>query len=221
MTSVSRKHSSNKGIQMSKLQFKRKIAVVALAAAVVLGGGAAFAYPPGEKLEVAAQAQALPAGGVQVTVTVTNSNPSCSTRVRVDGNTEVVLAPGETTTTIVVATTKKGRHKVRARTVDCLDGQKKEHAKSDFVIAAASATGNPTSPKGKNYEVELTGLEPGSTVTSTATLATPMTQLVDSDKVDKRGEATVKFKLKKSGTWVISTDVSPATEVDPVTVVVP
>jgi hypothetical protein len=57
MTSVSRKHSSNKGISnMFNLLFNRKTVVVALAATALLGGGVAMAYPPGTDLTVTATA---------------------------------------------------------------------------------------------------------------------------------------------------------------------
>jgi hypothetical protein len=224
MTSVSRKHSSNnKGMKMSKLFMKRKIAIAALAAVAVLGGGVAFAYPPGTALTVAATAAPStdPAhpNTTQVLVTVSNANPSCSTRVNVDGGNEVLLPPGVTTTTVYIAPSS-GRHSVRARTVGCTKGSK-EHAKNKFVTLDAKAAGAATSPIGKNYRVEFTGLEPGSTVTSTATLAGGGSLPAKSDEVDRRGEATVKFKLDQSGEWSITTVVSPSGTVNAVNVTVP
>ena len=209
---------------MSNLFLKRKTAVAVLVATAVLGGGVAFAYPPGTDLTVAATAAPStdPAhpNTTDVLVTVTNANPNCSTRIRVDGGNEIVLPPGTTTTHVYIAPSS-GRHSVRARTVDCTKGNKNEHAKNTFVTLDAKATGNPTSPVGKNYTVNFTGLDPNSSVSSTAThQGSPMTQLVDSDAVDKRGEATVKFKLKLTGTWVITTVVSPSGAVNNVTVVV-
>ncbi|HST86591.1 MAG TPA: hypothetical protein VLL08_32940 [Kineosporiaceae bacterium] len=225
MTSVSRKHSSNKGNNiMSNLLLNRKTAVVALAVTALLGGGAAVAYPPGTKLTVAATAAPStdPAhpNTTDVLVTVSNANPTCATRIQIDNGNEVVL-PAGTSTTHVYVTSGSGRHSVTARTVDCTKGSK-EHAKSKFVTLDAKATGNATSPVGKNYVVNFTGLDPDSAVTSTATRqGSPMTQLVDSDDVDRRGEATVKFKLKASGTWVITTVITPSGAVNNVTVTVP
>jgi hypothetical protein len=208
---------------MSNLLFNRRTAVVALVATAVLGGGVAFAYPPGTDLTVAASAAPStdPAhpNTTDVLVTVSNANPTCATRIRVDNGNEVVL-PAGTTTTHIFITPGGGRHSVRARTVGCTKGNK-EHAKNKFVTLDAKATGDATSPVGKNYKVEFTGLDPDSAVTSTATLSGSMTQLVESENADKRGEATVKFKLKKSGTWVISTVVTPSGAVNNVTVVVP
>jgi hypothetical protein len=154
-----------------------------------------------------------------VLVTVSNANPSCQIRIQIDGGNTVIL-PAGTTTVHVFIPPGSGRHSVTARTVDCPKGSK-EHAKSKFVILDAKATGAATSPVGKNYRVEITGLPPNSTVTSTATRqGSPLVQLVDSDTVDRRGEATVKFKLKPAGTWVVTTQVNPAAVVNSVTVVV-
>lgn len=208
---------------MSNLLVNRKTAVVALAATAVLGGGVAFAYPPGTALTVAAYAtpSTNPShpNTTDVLVSLGNANPTCGTRIQVDHANEVVLPPGTTTTHIFIKIAT-GRHSVRARTVGCTKGNK-EHAKAKFVVLDAKATGPATSPVGKNYRVQFTGLDPDSSVTSTATRqGTPLKQLVASDDVDKRGEATVKFKLKIAGTWVISTVISPSGTVNNVTVVV-
>jgi hypothetical protein len=208
---------------VSKLFFNRKFAIVALAVIALLGGGVAFAYPPGTDMTVAAVATPStdPAhpNTADVLVTVSNANPSCKIKIEVDGGSTVIL-PAGTTTVHVFIPPGSGRHSVTARTVDCPKGSK-EHAKSKFVILDAKATGAATSPVGKNYRVEITGLPPNSTVTSTATRqGSPLVQLVDSDAVDRRGEATVKFKLKPAGTWVVTTQVNPAAVVNSVTVVV-
>lgn len=220
MTSVSRKHSSNKGIMMSKLLFNRKTAVVALAATAMLGGGVAFAYPPGTDLTVAATASPSvdPAhpGTTDVLVSVSNANPTCATRINVDHGPDVILPAGTSSVHVFIAP-GTGTHGVRARTVNCTKGNK-EHAKNKFVVLDAKASGAPTSTVGTNYKVEFTGLDPSSSVTSTATHSSPFAQLTDADAVDKRGEATVKFKLKLKGTWVISTTVSPSGAVNNVTV---
>lgn len=206
---------------MSKL-LNRKTAVAALAVTAVLGGGVAFAYPPGTALTVAATASPAPGNQMSVMVTVGNANPTCATRVNINGGSDVLLPAGTTTTTVVVAS-KEGRNRVRARTVDCTKGNK-EHAKNEFVVGDGKAAGAPSSPVGKNYVVEITGVEPGSSVSSTATLtgSDPLIQLNDADAVDRRGEATVKFKLKQSGNWVVTTTVTPSGQVlNPVNVSVP
>jgi hypothetical protein len=219
MTSVSHEHSSNKGITMSNLLFNRKSATVAVAAVAVLGGGAAFAYPSGQDLTVSAIAK--PNGSaIDVTVTVDNANPTCGTSIQVQGGADTVFPAGQTTGVVVIPAGSAGSRRVEARTVGCAKGSK-EHAHSKFTVLDAKATGAATSPKGQNYRVEFTGLDASSSVTSTATLNGGTDQLVNSDNVDKRGEATVKFKLKKSGTWVITTVISPSGTVNSVTDVVP
>ena len=196
-------------------RLNRKTVAAVVVTAALLGGGVAAAYPPGTELEVSATAQATPDGKASVTVTVANADPRCSIRIRVEGADDVVLPPGTFTTT-VIADVGPGRRRVAARTIDCEDN---EHDKDQFVILDAKASGAPTSPVGSSYRVEITGVEPGVTVTSTATLqgSNPLVQRVKSDVADKRGEATNKFKFNREGTWVITTVVNPpGTTINPV-----
>jgi hypothetical protein len=202
--------------------FTRRSAVAALAATVVLGGAvAAYAYPPDKELTVSATASPDGNGKTKVLVTVANANPSCQIRLTVDG-TETVLAKSASTTitTPLIINAVAGRHSITARTVGCAKGSK-EHAKSRFVILDAKADAAPTAMLKKNYQVQLHGLEPGSTVTLVATGPGGSPQVTKSDEVDRRGEAKVKFKFTLAGTWSIVTTVSPsATPVSPITVAV-
>ena len=203
---------------MSHALLNRKTAVASVVATAVLAGGVAFAYPPGTDLTVSGQATPLPGGQADVLVTIANADPSCSTRISVRGADDVVLPPG-TYTVHVTIPAKSGRIRVNARTVDC---RPKEHAHSTFVILDAKAVGeSPTVAVRKNFEVELSGLQPGTSVTSTATLqgSDPLVQLTESDGVNKRGQATNKFKFKQKGTWVISSETTPpGTVINSVTV---
>jgi hypothetical protein len=196
---------------MSKLA-NRKTWVVALAAAAVLGGGVAFAYPPGTNLTVSATATPTAGGKASVLVTIANADPSCKTKVTVrDTPTQTqIFAPGQTTGTFTI-TAAPGRSRVKARTFDCAKPSK-EHARSTFVILDAKAVGRSATIRRKsNWRVEYTGLDPDSAVTATATLdgSSPLVQLVESENVDQRGEATVKFKFKTPGHYVISTQTTP------------
>jgi type 1 fimbria pilin len=205
---------------MANKFLSRKTAIITLVATAGLGGGVAYAYPSGTAMTVSASASATtPGGNAPVMVTVSNVNPACQTLVSVDDGSSVLLPPGATTTTITISSSP-GRHSVTARTVDCPKGEK-EHAKSKFVIVDASVTAPPTAKVKKNYEVDYAGLEPDSIVTVTATLpgSSPLKQLVESDSVDRRGAAKVKFKFPTTGTWSVSTSVSPSgTPVNPFTV---
>jgi hypothetical protein len=188
----------------------RKTAIIALAATAVLGGGVAYAYPPGTDLTVAAAAAATSGGNADIMVTVSNANPSCQTLVQVEGAPSVLLPAGTTTHTFTVVASP-GRHSVTARTVDCPKGQK-EHAKSKYVILNAQASHAPTAQVKKNYQVDYSGLQPDDVITVTATLSGNLTQpqLTESDSVDRRGDAKVKFKFPKAGTWVITSTASPS-----------
>jgi hypothetical protein len=209
-------------INVLKSLLNKKMAVVVVATAAVLGGGVAYAYPPGTALSVGATASPDSAnpGHTKVPVTVSAANPTCSTLIKVDGGHDVTLPPGTTTTTIDLASGGAGRHSVTARTVGCKKGSK-EHAKSKFVTLDAKATGGATSPVKKNYEVNISGLEPGTHVTVVATLAGGSVVLTKPDTADRRGNAKVKFKFKVAGTYSIVTTVDGGgTPVNSVTVVV-
>jgi hypothetical protein len=209
---------------MSNLLLNRKTAVVALAATAMLSGPVAFAYPPGTDLTVAASAAPStdPAhpDTTDVLVSVGNANPTCATRIRVDNGNETVL-PAKTVSTHIFIAPRSGRHSVRARTVGCGKGSK-ERAKARFFVLDAKATGPATSSVGKRYKVTFSGLDPDSSVTSTATLqGASLTQVVGGNDVNRRGKASVKLRLTVSGTWVITTAVAPSGAVNNVTVLVP
>jgi hypothetical protein len=187
----------------------RKTAIAGLVMVAGLGGGVAYAYPSGTAMTVSATATTS-GTSAPVTVTVANGNPACQIRVNVDGGPDIVLPAGTSTTTVTIPAVA-GSHSVRARTVDCPKGAK-EHAKSKFVILNAQASHAATAQVKKNYEVTYSGLQPDDILTVTATLSgsSPLQQLVDSDSVDKRGNAKVKFKFKSAGTWSISSSASPS-----------
>jgi hypothetical protein len=237
MTSVARKHSSTRGAfivsntlinttsnptsstRFSKQSLLNKKTAIAGAVAVALiGGGAAFGYPPGMDLNVSATA--TPQGGqTQVMVSIQNSNPSCSTVIQVEGAaSDTTFGPGQTTGTVTIPA-GSGSRRVEARTTGCSSGSN-EHAHSNFSIVDAQASGAANSPVNKNYVVSFTGLDQNSSVTSTATLqgSNPLRQVVSSDNANKRGTASTKFKLKYAGTWVVSTTISPSGTVNTVTV---
>jgi hypothetical protein len=204
MTSVARKHSSIRGFIVLNTLLNKKTAVVGLAAVAVLGGGVAFGYPAGTDLTVSASATQS-GGNTSVMVSVGNANPTCATRIQLDGGSEFVLPAGTTTATVPFGTAS-GSHSVSARTVDCAKGAK-EHAKSKFVVLNAKASGAGSATVKKNYQVDLSGFDAGSTVTVTATLpgSNPLVQIQQSDTADKRGTGKVKFKFPTAGTWSIVT----------------
>jgi hypothetical protein len=205
MTSVARKHSSIRGsfIVLNTL-LSKKTAIAGLAAVAVLGGGVAFAYPAGTDLTVSASATQTD-GVTSVMVSVGNANPTCATRIQIDSGNEVVLPAGTTTTTVPFGSVN-GSHSVSARTVDCAKGEK-EHAKSQFVVLNAQASGATTAKVKKSYAVNLSGFQPGSNVTVTATLvgSNPLVQVLDTDVADKRGTAKTKFKFTATGDWSVVT----------------
>jgi hypothetical protein len=188
----------------------KKSAVMGLVAVAVLAGGAAVAYPPSSGISVAATATSN-GSTATVLVTVSNANPSCDTRIKLDGANPGYLIPAShSTTTNTVSTTLTvpgltGRHNVSARTENCPSGSK-EHAKSDdFVVQTTSnhITYPATAGYRVNYLIQFTGLTPTSNVVSATATGPGGDQDVDSDTVDRRGEATLKLKFTTHGTWSI------------------
>jgi hypothetical protein len=189
---------------VSKLINKKSVVLV-LAAAGLVGGGVAYAYPPDAALTVSAVTN----GSNDATVTINNANPGCGTQIELDGTVvKTVPATGNTNpiTTTVPVTGLTGRHSISVRTVGCPKGSK-ERAKSKFVILTSS--GNityPTNPTVGSYVVKFSGLTPGTTTVSVVATG-PGKQDSDTDTVDRRGEASLKVKLKPAGTWTIVTTI--------------
>lgn len=198
---------------MSKF-INKKSAVVALVATAMLGGGVAFAYPPDQALNVAATASS-DGTSAHVLVTVSNANPNCATAIRVTGSSASTVVPathgGTTVTTTFDIPGLSGRHSVTARTQHCAKGSK-EHAKSKFVVLT---TGNhvsyPATAKVRsNYKIYFSGLVPSTTNVSVIGTGPEGKQVSDGATVNRRGEATLKLKFKKAGTWTLVTTITTA-----------
>jgi hypothetical protein len=68
-----------------------------------------------------------------------------------------------------------------------------------------------TVPRRSTYVIKFSGLVPNTT--GVAVIATGTDgQKSDNDTVDRRGEASLKLKFRKAGTWTLVTTISPAGE---------
>ncbi|MBT0768864.1 hypothetical protein KIH74_08000 [Kineosporia sp. J2-2] len=192
---------------MTQRRISRKSAAIGVAAIVGLGGGAAgvaYAYPSGVPLTLSASATGPDGDGNSVvTLTLGNNDGRCGALVTVDGVSQLVPA-GQSTATITVAA-GSGRHRARVRTVDCaLD----ERARVDFVVPDAAISGPTDGQAGDSFRYELSGLEPGTTVSVQAVLTGGDAVYGDTDTVNKRGEAKVKFRIKVAGEYVVTASVA-------------
>ena len=195
-----------------RLRSRNLVAATGILAVVGVGGGVAYAYPSTTAMEVSASASSPDAAGnTNITVTVLHVNPTCKTRIIIDGTEYGPLDRGVTTFSTTVQATP-GRHRVRARNVDCLSNKKdKESAKADFVISNGAITQETTPIRAtKNAKFSLTGLSPiGAQVTVVATLPGGADVVdTDADKVSKRGTATVKLKFPEAGTYVLTATIN-------------
>ncbi len=207
-----------------RLRSRKIAAATGILAVVGIGGGVAYAYPPGTDLMVAASATSptTPGGPSTVTVTVSDVDPTCSTRISIDGVDVAIIPPGQTTATAQIPGTQ-GRHRVRARNTGCQNGDN-EKARADFTILTQGAIspGNSTAQKNKNAKFDLSGLAPvDATVTVSAVRSGGgSTVPAEEDKVDRRGNAKVKFKFPQNGTWVLTATINGGPPVATTTVTV-
>jgi len=208
MTTASDPASRSRGDQrVMTRRISKKAAAIGVAAMVGIGGGAAgvaYAYPSGVPITVSASATKAVNGQSTLTVTLGNADPRCSTNILVDGKLFTTLTGNVTTFSGPIAA-GSGRHRVRARTVDC---DLKENARSEFVVPDAAISGPTTGQTRQQLRYTLSGLEPGTTVTVRAILAGGGDTYTDTDVVDRRGNAKVKFKVQNSGTYAITAQVN-------------
>jgi hypothetical protein len=194
-----------------RLRSRKIVAATGILAVVGIGGGVAYAYPPGTDLTVAASATSPGANGKSdVTVTVGAVDPTCTTRISIDGVDVAIIPPGQTTTTVSIDGTQ-GRHRVRARNTGCQNGDN-EKARADFTILthAAISPANTTVQRNRNARFDLSGLAPiDATVTVSAVRSGGgSTVNAAEDEVDRRGNANVKFKFPQNGTWVLTATIN-------------
>ena len=187
-------------------RFSRKAVGVGVAAIVGIGGGAAgvaYAYPSGVPLTVSASATRVSDTQSTVMVSLGNADPLFQPRLTING-TEFVLSAGQTTFSGTVST-GAGRNRVRARSVNCA---LKESARVDFVVPNAQLTGPTSGTVNSRARFELSGLEPGTSVTVTAVRSGGGATYSDTDDVDRRGEASVRLRFRQAGTYAVTATVN-------------
>lgn len=192
---------------MTSTRISKRTAAVGLAAVVALGGGAAgvaYAYPSGVPMTVSASSTKVDDSTQSVTVSLGNSDPRCSTTITVNGTYFTTLTGGATTYTGTVPFVS-GRNRVRARTVDC---DLRERSRTEYVVPDAAISGPSSVAEGGRVRYRLSGLEPGTTVTVQAVEAGGAASYSDTDVVNRRGEASVRFRFRVAGTYAVTASVN-------------
>jgi len=192
---------------MTSMRIRKRTAAIGVAAVVGVGGGVAgvaYAYPSGVPMTISASATKVDDSTQSVTVSLGNADPRCATTVTVNGTYFTTLTAGTTTYTATIPF-QSGRNRVRARTVDC---DLRERSRVDYVIPDASISGPSAVGEGSRVRYRLSGLEPGTTVTVQAVRSGGGAVYSDTDVVNRRGEASVRFRFRETGTYAVTASVN-------------
>jgi hypothetical protein len=185
----------------------KKIVGAAILGAAIIGGTAAYAYPPGVAT-MTASVGSVPAtgGGSDVTVTVSNSNPSCD--IKLDVNEQEVLVPAgqhaETFSRTIRINAERGRHSVTVKTVGCA-GLNKESTKASFVLLKPHIDTKSSIKNGSKFTVTVKDFPPNTAFSvvamgpSGSTAPAPWTGTTNS-----KGLGKVKISLPSPGAWSIT-----------------
>jgi hypothetical protein len=184
----------------------KKIVGAAILGAAIVGGTAAYAYPPGVRT-MTASVGSVPStgGGSDVTVTVSNSNPACD--IKLDVNESKVVVPsghGETFAQTVHIRAERGRHSVTVKTVGC-SGLDKESTKASFVLLKPHIDTKSSIKHGSVFTVTVKDFPPNTAFTVVASGPPGSTAPAPwNGTTDSKGLGKVKISLPSAGTWSIT-----------------
>lgn len=175
----------------------------AVVAVTALGPGtAAFAYPPGQSMQVSA----VPGGVdrrnrvVYYHATVTQAQPGCKALFRGGLRTVVstVGPDGTAAGTVAFSQRRSGTYRVVARTVRC---DNPEVASTSIVISRRSVRQVEGVRHDRPFQVELSGWDADSSLTVWATDG--RRTITQTAPTDGDGDATVTLTLPTRGSWAI------------------
>jgi hypothetical protein len=178
----------------------RKIVAAAILGAAVVGGTAAYAYPPNVSMTASVMSAHRPAGGSTLTVHVSNSNPDCV--IKFDVNEVKVTEPtghAVNFTKVLDIKSERGRHSITVKTVDC-KYPNKESAKISFQLLKPHIDTKSSIKAGSKFTVTVKDFPPTGpfTVTATPAVGAPIQW---SATTNTKGLGKVKIQLPTKGTW--------------------
>jgi hypothetical protein len=173
----------------------------AILGVAVIGGTAAYAYPPQTSMTASVTSAPKPAGGSTITVTVSNSNPDCVIKLDVN-EVKRVVATGHAVnfTEVVEIKSERGRHSITVKTVDC-KGLNKESAKTSFQLLKPHVDTKSSIKAGSKFTVTVKDFPPTGPFTVTATPAGGGAPIQWSATTNTKGLGKVKIQLPTKGTW--------------------
>lgn len=186
---------------MNSSRTTKKIVGAALLGAAIVGGTAAYAYPPNTSMTASVTSAPAPAGGSTLTVTVSNSNPGCELRFDVNEVevTEPVGHPVTFTKTLTIKS-ERGRHSITVKTVGC-KGLNKESAKTSFQLLKPHIDTKSSIKAGSKFTVTVKDFPPTTAFTLVATKPGGPTVAPWTGTTSTKGLGKVKIQLPSAGTW--------------------
>jgi hypothetical protein len=179
----------------------KKIVGAALLGAAIVGGAAAYAYPPQTSMTASVTSAPVSTGGSTLTVTVNNSNPDCDIKFDVN-EVKVTVPQGHPVTFTQVLTIKseRGRHSITVKTLGC-GGLNKESAKTSFQLLKPHIDTKSSIKAGSKFTVTVKDFPPTTAFTVVATKSGGPTVAPWTGTTSTKGLGKVKIQLPAAGTW--------------------
>jgi hypothetical protein len=181
----------------------KKIVGAALLGAAVVGGTAAYAYPPNTSMTASVTSAPGTAGGSTLTTTVSNSNPDCALRFDVN-EVKVTVPAGHpvTFTKTLAIKSERGRHRITVKTVGC-GGLNKESAKTSFQLLKPHIDTKASIRAGSRFTVTVKDFPPSAAFSVVATKSGGPTVAPWTGMTSTKGLGKVKIQLPTAGTWSV------------------
>ena len=187
---------------MNNSRTTKKIVGAAILGAAIVGGTAAYAYPPQTSMTASVTSAPVSTGGSTLTVTVNNSNPDCVIKFDVN-DVEVTEPKGHAVTFTKVLTIKseRGRHSITVKTLGC-GGLNKESAKTSFQLLKPHIDTKSSIKAGSKFTVTVKDFPPTTAFTVTATRVGGGPAVAPwNGTTSTKGLGKVKIQLPAAGTW--------------------
>jgi hypothetical protein len=181
----------------------KKIVGAAILGAAIVGGTAAYAYPPNTSMTASVTSAPASPSGSMLTVTVNNSNPDCE--IKFDVNEVKVIEPAGhavTFTRVFNIKSERGRHSITVKTLGC-GGLNKESAKTSFQLLKPHIDTKSSIKAGSKFTVTVKDFPPNAPFTLVATKAggPPPAPISWPGTTNSKGLGKVKIQLPSAGTW--------------------
>lgn len=187
---------------MNTSRTTKRVAGAAIIGAALIGGTAAYAYPPGTSMTASIQAGPRDDGhrGTKLNVLVTNSNPACAISFHANGS-QATRAAGHTVDfyQTLLINAERGRHTVTVRTVDCA-WPNKESTKSKVQLLKPHIDTKSKVKRNSPFTITVKDFPPSSPFTVVATMSGQQSVSCNG-QTQSKGLGKCKLALPAAGNW--------------------